>query len=146
MHREFDLPSRGRIDGRTSSITAAFFQAITPVIPPSDAEVEEAIAVLGMVMVKAFSSRLTQSVTHLALPPEVVREIKMNENRLAGLQVPGVDSKTKIAIKESVGKAFVFGFRMVMLICAGLSVASAGVASRMIPQTTSPGRTPESRG
>src|SRR5260370_1593234 len=48
MHREFDPPSKGRIDGRTSSITAAFFQAITPVIPPSDAEVEEAIAVLGM--------------------------------------------------------------------------------------------------
>jgi hypothetical protein len=48
MHREFDPPSKGRIDGRTSSITAAFFQAITPVIPPSDAEVDEAIAGLGM--------------------------------------------------------------------------------------------------
>jgi hypothetical protein len=48
MHADFDLPSRGRVDGRTSSITAAFFQAITPVIPPSDAEVEEALSVLGM--------------------------------------------------------------------------------------------------
>jgi hypothetical protein len=48
MHPDFDLPSRGRVDGRTSSITAAFFQAITPVIPPSDTEVEEALAVLGM--------------------------------------------------------------------------------------------------
>jgi HNH endonuclease len=48
MHPDFDLPSKGRIDGRTSSITAAFFQAITPVIPPSDAEVDEALAVLGM--------------------------------------------------------------------------------------------------
>lgn len=48
MHPDFDLPSRGRVDGRTSSITAAFFQAITPVIPPSDKEVEEALGVLGM--------------------------------------------------------------------------------------------------
>jgi len=48
MHPDFDLPSRGRVDGRTSSITAAFFQAITPVIPPSDKDVEEALAVLGM--------------------------------------------------------------------------------------------------
>jgi hypothetical protein len=48
MHADFDLPSRGRVDGRTSSITAAFFQAITPVIPPSNAEVEEALGVLGM--------------------------------------------------------------------------------------------------
>jgi hypothetical protein len=48
MHPDFDLPSKGRVDGRASSITAAFFQAITPVIPPSDVEVEEALVVLGM--------------------------------------------------------------------------------------------------
>src|SRR5260370_35377054 len=48
MHPDFDLPSKGRVDGRTSSITAAFFQSITPVIPPSDVEVEEALGVLEM--------------------------------------------------------------------------------------------------
>jgi hypothetical protein len=48
MHPDFDLPSKGRVDGRTSSITAAFFQAITPFIVPSDSDVEEALAVLGM--------------------------------------------------------------------------------------------------
>ena len=48
MHPDFSLPTRGRIDGRISSITAAFFQAITPVVVPSDADVDEAIAVLGM--------------------------------------------------------------------------------------------------
>jgi HNH endonuclease len=54
MHPEFNLPGRGRIDGRTSSITAAFFQAITPIILPSDAEVEEVIAVLGMALGRCF--------------------------------------------------------------------------------------------
>ncbi|MGB9072402.1 MAG: HNH endonuclease [Terriglobales bacterium] len=49
MHPDFDLPSKGRVDGRTSSITAAFFQVITPVVSPSDGEVDEALAVLGMV-------------------------------------------------------------------------------------------------
>lgn len=48
MHPDFDPPSKGRIDGRTSSITAAFFQAITPVVPPEDSEVDEALRVLGM--------------------------------------------------------------------------------------------------
>ena len=48
MHPDFDLPSKGSVDGRTSSITAAFFQAITPVVLPSDSEVDEALAVLGM--------------------------------------------------------------------------------------------------
>lgn len=48
MHPDFDLPSRGSISGRTSSITAAFFQAITPVIEPSDNEVDEVLSILGM--------------------------------------------------------------------------------------------------
>jgi len=48
MHPDFNLPSRGRISGRTSSITAAFFQAITPVVVPSKGEVEEVISILGM--------------------------------------------------------------------------------------------------
>ena len=41
---------------------------------------------------------------------------------------------TKAAIKQSIGEAFVFGFRIVMLICAGLSLASAAVAWLMIPK------------
>lgn len=48
MHPDFYLPSKGSVDGRTSSITAAFFQAITPVVLPSDSEVEESLSVLGM--------------------------------------------------------------------------------------------------
>ena len=48
MHPQFNLPTRGNIHGRSSTITAAFFQTITPVIVPSDAEVDEALAVLGM--------------------------------------------------------------------------------------------------
>lgn len=48
MHPDFDLPSPGSIKGRSSSITAAFIQAIIPVIEPTDAEVEEALSILGM--------------------------------------------------------------------------------------------------
>jgi predicted MFS family arabinose efflux permease len=94
-----------------------------------------AIAVLGIVMVKAFGSRLNQSLTQLSLPPNVLQEVQANETKLAGLQVPaGLDSSMKTAIKESIGEAFVFGFRIVMLICAGLSLASAAVAWFMIPK------------
>jgi hypothetical protein len=48
MHPQFDLPSRGSIKGRSSSITAAFFQTVTPVVIPSDEEVDEALRILGM--------------------------------------------------------------------------------------------------
>ena len=94
-----------------------------------------AIAVLGMVMVKAFGLRLDNGLAHLSLPPGILAELHAGEIQLAGLQVPaGLDPGMKTAIKESIGGAFVFGFRIVMLICAGLSLASAAIAWLMIPK------------
>jgi EmrB/QacA subfamily drug resistance transporter len=94
-----------------------------------------AIAVLGIVMVNAFSSRLNQDLAHLTLPPGMQQEIQSAEIKLAGIQAPaGLDASTRAAIKESVGEAFVFGFRMIMLICAGLSLASAAATWVMIPK------------
>ena len=48
MHPDFKLPSKGTIKGRSSTITAAFFTAITPVVEPTDAEVDDALMILGM--------------------------------------------------------------------------------------------------
>ena len=94
-----------------------------------------AIAILGIVMVKAFASRLDDGLSRLSLSPPVLHDLQTNEIKLAGLQVPDeLNSGTKAAIKESVGESFVFGFRIVMSICAGLSLASAAVAWLMISQ------------
>src|SRR5271155_752428 len=88
-----------------------------------------AIAIFGIVMVKAFGSQLNRSLAHLSLSPAVLRELHSDEIKLAGLQVPlGLNPSTGAAIKESVNEAFVFGFRIVMLACAGLSLASAATA------------------
>ena len=95
-----------------------------------------AIAVFGIVMVKAFGFWLNHSLAHFSLPPEVLQEIRAEETRLAGLQVPGgLDPSTKASITQSIGEAFVFGYRIVMLICAVLALASAAVAWRMIPKS-----------
>jgi hypothetical protein len=84
-------------------------------------------------MVKVFASELNRSLAHLSLPPAILTELYADEIKLAGLQVPpGVDSKTGTALKESVNEAFVFGFRIVMLACAGLSLASSAVAWLLI--------------
>jgi EmrB/QacA subfamily drug resistance transporter len=94
-----------------------------------------AVAVLGIVMVSAFSYRLNHQLASVSIPVSVLQDIKANEIRLAGLQVPvNVGESTKVVIRNSVGEAFVFGFRLIMLICAGLSVTSAAVAMRMIPK------------
>jgi predicted MFS family arabinose efflux permease len=93
-----------------------------------------AIAVLGIVMVKAFGSRLNHVLATLALPPQVLAQLQANETKLAGLQVPaGLAPSTSAAIGESIREAFIFGFRVVMFICAALSLASALVALRLIP-------------
>src|SRR6266700_3270769 len=94
-----------------------------------------AIAVLGIVMVNAFSYRLNRQLASLSLPVNVLHDIKADEIKLAGLQLPvGVDDSTRAAVRDSIGEEFVFGFRLVILICAGLSVASAAGAWLLIPK------------
>ncbi len=92
-----------------------------------------AIAVFGIVMVKAFSSRLNLSLAHFGLPAEALQQLHAGENKLAGLPVPsGLDAATGVAVEDSIKAAFIFGFRIVMLICTSLSLASAAVTRLMI--------------
>ena len=46
--RVFRMPSPMKITGRTSSITNAFVNSIIPSIAPSEDEIQEALAILGM--------------------------------------------------------------------------------------------------
>jgi predicted MFS family arabinose efflux permease len=96
-----------------------------------------AVAILGIVMVKLFSYSLNRSLTNGPLPPGILQYVRSNEIKLAGLDLPsGLDADTAALIRMSISHAFVFGFRTVMLICGGLSVASAVVASLMVPAKT----------
>jgi EmrB/QacA subfamily drug resistance transporter len=95
-----------------------------------------AIAVLGIIMVTAFGSRLSASLTHIALPSGVMQQLQENVSKLADLQAPAdLDEGTKLHIKEFVGDAFVFAFRIVMLMCAGLALLSATISWRMIRES-----------
>jgi EmrB/QacA subfamily drug resistance transporter len=94
-----------------------------------------AIAVLGIVMVKAFASQLNSSLAHLMMPPGVLDELRANETKLAALPIPSyLSTSIKAAINGSIREAFVFAFRVVMLICAGLSLGSAAIAWSRIPR------------
>jgi hypothetical protein len=93
-----------------------------------------AIAILGVVMTQAFGHKLQDSLRGMNLPPDVLSDIQSNLVKLGGLEVPATsDPKTAAAIRADIALAFVFGFRLTMVICASLAVASAGVALRMIP-------------
>jgi EmrB/QacA subfamily drug resistance transporter len=95
-----------------------------------------AIAVLGIIMVMAFGSRLSHSLTHITLPPGVMQQLQANMSKLADLQAPAdLDERTKLVIKDFIGEAFVFAFRIVMLTCAGLALASAAISWGMIRES-----------
>jgi EmrB/QacA subfamily drug resistance transporter len=93
-----------------------------------------AIAVLGIAMLDAFSARLDSRLAGFSLPAATLHEIHANEIKLAGMPLPAsLSASTGAAIRESVRDAFVFGFRLIMMICAALSLASAAAARLLIP-------------
>jgi EmrB/QacA subfamily drug resistance transporter len=92
-----------------------------------------AIAVLGIVMVKAFGSELDQNLAQLSLPQTVVDDIRSKEIELAGLHLPNnLDAHAKKELQNAISRAFAAGFRVVQFFCMALSIASAIVAWRMI--------------
>jgi MFS family permease len=98
-----------------------------------------AIAVLGIVMVKAFASRLDQNLARLSLPPNVVQDIRSRQIELAGLQIPqGLDTNAMETLRRAIANAFLAGFRLIMFLCAALSTASAIVAWRLIAPPGAP--------
>src|SRR5262249_35001890 len=93
-----------------------------------------AVAVLGAIMVGAFAHALRDSLSSLHVDAGIEHDLESNATKLGSLNAPSTSStETKAEIQRAIAQAFVFGFRVVMLICAGLAIASAVVASRMIP-------------
>jgi MFS family permease len=91
-----------------------------------------AIAVFGILMVKAFGAQLDQSLAKLPVAPNVVQEIRSREIEFVGLEPPqGLDPNAVAAIRRTIADAFLWGFRVVLFACAGLAVASALVAWRL---------------
>jgi EmrB/QacA subfamily drug resistance transporter len=96
-----------------------------------------AIAVLGMVMVRLFSGNLNERLAALGLPSEATSAIQSNETRLAAISIPdALDPAMADKVRGSIDQAFAFGFRIIMLICVGLSIASSIFAWRMIGAAT----------
>ena len=94
-----------------------------------------AIAVFGIVMVKTFGWQLNRSLAHYSLPAQILQEIQSHEIDLAAMKPPtGLDPDTRAAVMRSILSAFVYGFRVVMLLCSGLSLTSCLVAWLMIPK------------
>ena len=94
-----------------------------------------AIAVLGIVLLKAFSAHLQHSLPTLAISPEAAHEIRAKEIELAGMELPkNLDPNAAALVRQAVSASFLSGFRLVLFCCAALAVTSAVVAWRLVPR------------
>lgn len=92
-----------------------------------------AIAVFGIVAFARFSQSLAQRLDALGVPPEARRWLAEERGRLAAARVPtSLPHALQAKIQGAIAGAFVDGFRLVMLVAAGLAVASAAIAWRLI--------------
>jgi len=93
-----------------------------------------AVAALGVVMAAAFAHSLRHSLGGLHLNAAIFQELESNVAKLGSLDAPsGADSQTASRIRSAIAESFVFGYRLIMLFCAVLAVAGAGVAWGKIP-------------
>jgi EmrB/QacA subfamily drug resistance transporter len=93
-----------------------------------------AVAVLGVFIIVAFGQSLRQSLGHMNLDRDLVQALESDVAKLGALEAPpGTDAHTTAAIRTAVANAFVFAFRLAMLLCAGLAAAGAFVAWRRMP-------------
>jgi hypothetical protein len=88
-----------------------------------------AIAVLGVVMLRVFETRLDHNLSGVSLPPSVAQNLRTQSIKLAAIDVPqNLNVETRKAIRRAVDESFVSGFRWVLSIAAGLAAASAVIA------------------
>jgi EmrB/QacA subfamily drug resistance transporter len=88
-----------------------------------------AIAVFGIVAYARFGQSLGRQLDRLGVAPEIRRLLAEERGRLAAARIPSsLPPALQKAIQGAIANAFVDGFRLVMLLAAGLAVAASVIA------------------
>jgi EmrB/QacA subfamily drug resistance transporter len=88
-----------------------------------------AIAMFGSLMAWAFDAHLRAALQSAHVPREIAALVHQQRDKLAAIVVPpNIDPAVAAAVRRAVSEAFVAGFRWIMLISAGLALASAATA------------------
>ena len=92
-----------------------------------------AIAVFGIVMVKAFAIRLDHQLASLQVAQHARSEIQSNRTKLAAIEIPAdVDPESAEKARAAISNSFLFAFRIVVFSCAILAFASTIAATLLI--------------
>jgi EmrB/QacA subfamily drug resistance transporter len=102
-----------------------------------------AIALLGLVMQRAFGEALDRGARALPLPAAVLAQLDTRREKLAAISLPPtVPAEQRKLVQELVADSFVSGFRWVMAVSALLAAASALGAWLMIRAPARDRKTP----
>jgi EmrB/QacA subfamily drug resistance transporter len=84
-----------------------------------------AVAALGIVVLAAFNGGLDRRLDALQAPPDVRQALDAERIKLADAQVPpNVSGELRARLERAIDESFVAGFRLAMLVAAGLALAS----------------------
>jgi MFS family permease len=99
-----------------------------------------AIAVFGIIMLQVFNHDLDQRLATTSVPQFARTAIDHERVKLAGIPIPsGLNAEMQRKIEIAIKWAFISGFRVTMLVGAGLAVASALTSLLMIQTREKPG-------
>ena len=92
-----------------------------------------AIAVFTIIVVSVFGTAYLHGLAGLSLPPGAHAVLAAQRTSLAAVRIPpGLSASVHSAVQQTVATAYVDGFRVAMLGCAALALASAFVAALLI--------------
>ncbi|MDA2913400.1 MFS transporter [Acidobacteriia bacterium AH_259_A11_L15] len=92
-----------------------------------------AVAVMGVIVLSVFNNQLDSRLATLDVPAWAQQQLDAQRIKLAGAEIPsGLGDGVSDALERAVAESFVAGFRSIMLVAAGLALASALAAAFMI--------------
>jgi EmrB/QacA subfamily drug resistance transporter len=92
-----------------------------------------AVAVLGVLMFSVFGGALDARLENLDLPVEARQYLEGEKAKLGGAEVPeALAKRPAAAVERAIDGAFLFGYRVVMFVIAGVALASALSAALLI--------------
>lgn len=96
-----------------------------------------AIALLGIVILYAFNHQLDGHLTEAAHPSILVEELKTERSKLAAAEIPMAATPEQVAqLTTAIHDSFLYGFRLIMWIAAGMAMAAALIALWTIDEST----------
>jgi hypothetical protein len=92
-----------------------------------------AIAVFGVLLLQTFSRNFQRRLVDIDLGEDLRQSLYSQRVKLAGLELPEtLDAERRAQLQQAITESFIAGFRLTMLVGAGLGLASSASAWLMI--------------